>query len=108
MKSRSLHNEQVKEDMAAKRIAEQRREQHIADMRWLMGQPQGRRLMHGWLKDAGIFTPSYTGNSETFYREGRRSFGLDLLAEVNAHCPKTYITMLEEQLDDHRDQRSSE
>ena len=74
-----------------------KREQYEADFAEFMGTSAGRRLMHRWLQDTGIYTKSYTGNSETFYREGRRSVGLDLLAEVNRICPKDFVTMLEEQ-----------
>jgi hypothetical protein len=56
-----------------------KREQYEADFAEFMGTSAGRRLMHRWLQDTGIYTKSYTGNSETFYREGRRSVGLDLL-----------------------------
>lgn len=76
-------------------------EQHVADFRWLMNDPRGRRLMHDWLKDSGLYRKSYTGNSETYYLEGRRSFGLELLGEINTLTPDKFVTMLEEQQHDH-------
>lgn len=79
------------------REANEGRDQFEADFKWLMDNPQGRRLVHGWLKATGVYEKSYTGNSETFYREGRRSFGLDLLGNINTLCPPSFITMLEEQ-----------
>lgn len=77
-------------------------EQRIDDFRWLMNQPQGRRYIHGLLQSTGVYLKSYTGNSETFYREGRRSIGLETLGDINALCPEKFITMLEEQQNDRR------
>lgn len=99
-------NPKEKAEKAAQRLENEQaarlaREQYESDFNWLMNAPQGRRLMRGLLRDTGIYEKSYTGNSETFYKEGRRSVGLDLLADVNTLCPTNFITMLEEQQDDH-------
>lgn len=95
-------NSKDKADKAAQRLeAEQKarldREQYESDFNWLMGNAQGRRLMQGWLKKTGVYEQSFTGNSETFFKEGRRSVGLDLLGAINTLCPSNFITMLEEQ-----------
>ncbi len=85
------------------RESKEARDQFEADFKWLMDSSQGRRLVHGWLQATGVYAKSYTGNSETFYREGRRSFGLDLLGNINTLCPPSFITMLEEQQNGPRD-----
>jgi hypothetical protein len=67
------------------------------DIRWLMGSRRGRRLVWGILERTGIFRSSFTGNSETFFREGERNVGLSLMAQIHTHCPESYATMVKEQ-----------
>ena len=63
---------------ADSRVKQLQAEQLREDMRWLMGDPRGRRLMWSWLADAGVYRTSFTGNSETFFREGQRTRVIDL------------------------------
>lgn len=44
----------------------------------------------------GIARSSFTGNSETFFREGQRNVGLRIQAELVKHHPEKYITMMKE------------
>ena len=67
------------------------------DFKWLMGHEQGRRIVWGILDLAGVFRSSYTGDAETFFREGQRNIGLILLAQINEHCPAQYAQMVDEQ-----------
>lgn len=82
--------------------AEQERERKhaldvaAADFKWLMSDKRGRRIVWKLLESTGVFRSSFTGNSETFFREGARNVGLMLLADVNAHAPDAYVLMLEE------------
>lgn len=66
------------------------------DIKWLMDHKQGRRIVRRLLAEAGIHRSSFTGNSETFFREGRRAFGLFIEAEVTRYSPENYILMLTE------------
>ncbi|CAB5162287.1 hypothetical protein UFOVP152_17 [uncultured Caudovirales phage] len=66
------------------------------DLRWLMSGKRGRRVMWRLLDRAGVFRSSFTGNSETFFREGQRNIGLIYLAQVHEHAPEAYSTMIEE------------
>lgn len=72
------------------------REQEVADLRWLLDQPQGRRFMWRLLSTCGVYRTSFTGNSETFLREGRRQVGLEFMADIHEHCPERYVEMLRE------------
>lgn len=72
------------------------------DFKWLMSDKRGRRIVHRWLTKAGVWRSSFTGNSETFFREGQRNIGLMLLDQINAHCPEHYARMLKEHKDDGR------
>ncbi len=95
-------------DIAAQRraglAAEERKKQRmlrdVADITWLMGHSQGRRIMYGLLAAAGVYQGSFTGNSETFYKEGKRAIGLQYLAIVNEHCAEEFVLMLKEHKED--------
>lgn len=92
---RDLRAAEREADELARREALQR-DQQLDDMRWLMSQAQGRRIMARVLELAGVERISFTGNSQTFYNEGARSVGVPLLDEIK-HCAwDHYITMLEE------------
>ena len=69
----------------------------VDDVRWLMSEERGRRLMWGLLTTAGVFRTSYTGDNGTFFREGERNVGLRYLALIHAHCPDAYNAMVMEQ-----------
>lgn len=77
---------------------ESRRE--VEDIQWLMSEKNGRRLMFGLLETAGVFLGSFTGDAETFYREGKRAVGLRYLAMLNSNCPDEYVLMLREHQED--------
>lgn len=70
-----------------------------SDYKWLMSQPRGRRLMWRLLEETGLFRSSFTGNSETFFREGERNVGLKTMAILNEHCVEDYAQMLLEKRD---------
>lgn len=69
-------------------------------LRALMDTPEGRRIVY-WLAykiakvDDGT---TFTGNSNSFYLEGRRSVGVDLLQVLRKHTFRQYVKMTEEAL----------
>lgn len=74
-------------------------EQQVADLSWLMSYPQGRRwlyrLIYGVCEvESGIWEAS----AAIHYREGRRSVGIQVKNEAQAHAPGLYLTMIQEQL----------
>lgn len=66
------------------------------DVRAVMSTPSGRRVMWQLLSDAGIFRTSFTGNSETFFREGARSLGLKVFTQIQENAPDLYMLMAQE------------
>lgn len=66
------------------------------DFKWLMQHAQGRRFVWRMLGRAGMYRSSFTGNSETFFREGIRNFGILLTHLINEHCPEQYALMVAE------------
>lgn len=49
-----------------------------------MRSPDGRRVLKDILAFTGIFELSFTGNSQTFFNEGRRAVGLKILEALDA------------------------
>lgn len=76
--------------------AQLQRKREIEDFKWLVGHKQGRRLLWRLLSMTGVFTSSMTGNSQTFFNEGRRDIGLQLMAEVNEHSLEAFVQMMKE------------
>lgn len=54
------------------------RERLVLDCRTVMATKNGLALLFNLIDQTGVFAPSFTGNSATFYLEGRRSVGLYL------------------------------
>ena len=70
-----------------------------ADMKKVMATPEGRRLIWHFLDNtAAVFSGSFTGNSETFFREGRRDVGISIMKLAQSVDPDAYVAMLQEQL----------
>jgi hypothetical protein len=68
------------------------------DLRTVMGTEQGRRFIWDLLGDAGVYRTSFTGNSETFFNEGKRQIGLSILGRITEVCPAEYLKMQQEAL----------
>jgi hypothetical protein len=94
-------------DEARKPVAERRAEAAHAqllaqqqaedDMRWLMGDERGRRLVWGWLADGGLFRTPWTGEQHsTDFNCGKHSAAIKLHAQVMQHAPEQFIRMLVE------------
>lgn len=79
------------------RLERHARQEEREDVKWLMKSRQGRRIVWRLLEKAGVFRSSFTGDNETFFREGMRNVGLMLVAQVNDACPEQYTTMVQEQ-----------
>lgn len=78
----------------AARFAQQ---QALDDFRWLMAAPQGRRLVWGWLSDAGVFrNPFGATDAQTAFACGQMANGQQLLARVMQQTPEAFAQMLKE------------
>lgn len=87
----------------AKEAADERsklaQQNEAEDFKWLMSSKRGRRIVWRLLERTGVYRSSFTGNSETFFREGQRNVGLMLMAQINEFSPDQYALMLKEQQD---------
>lgn len=72
------------------------REGELLDMKWILSEPMGRRFLWRYLDICGVFRSSFTGSSDTFFREGERNIGLKLLADINESHPEAYLLMMKE------------
>lgn len=79
-----------------RRRAKDARKREAADFLEIMGTAAGRRFVWRLLSQAGVFHSSFTGNSETFFREGKRAIGLWVMSEIDALCPESYALMVRE------------
>jgi hypothetical protein len=78
------------------RLEQTARQLEAEDIAKLMSSPWGRRIMWRMLDKAGLYRSTMTGNSQTFFNEGMRNFGIYLIALVNDHCPEQYPVMVAE------------
>lgn len=92
----------MKEPTADKRVKADHnklvaQQQDEDDMRWLMADERGRRLVWNWLADAGLYRSSYAVEPIVMaFNEGQRNRGLALHAQVMHHAPEQFIRMLAE------------
>lgn len=61
-----------------------------------MATPEGRLYMHELIDFCGLYRTSMTGTSDTFFREGMRSTGLKILADITEADPDGYLKLLQE------------
>lgn len=87
--------ERVKASKASRdRLA---RESEEADVRWLMSNKRGRRILWRLLDQGGVFRLSFSTNAMTMaFAEGNRNFGLRTLALIHSLSPELYPVMVKE------------
>jgi hypothetical protein len=86
------------EDQAARkeRLASELRDE-IGDLKWLMSQKRGRRVVHRTLAHAGMYRSGFSESASVMsFNEGQRNTGLRLVALLIAECPEDYLAMLKE------------
>ena len=97
MKADHLYSSSVQAHSEA--VARQRKELEIElknDIRSIAGTPAGRRFLWWILSITGPHLPSYTGNSDTYFNEGRRAVGLEIERRLVAADPAAYLAMIQE------------
>lgn len=77
-----------------------KRQSELDDVYFILGTFQGRRFFWRYLSRCGIFETSFTGNNTTFFKEGERNIGLQMLADLNQSNPNAYAVMMKEAADD--------
>jgi hypothetical protein len=84
MKSEDLVEDWEREQEEQRESVDLRRRGQLADLRFLVSTEAGRRVVLRILNTSGLFRQSYTGNANTYFKEGQRSIGLWLFSELLA------------------------
>jgi hypothetical protein len=68
--------------------------QDAEDLRWLMGDARGRRVVWDLLGKAGLYSSVFNNHGGVMnLNEGKRLIGLDIHNRIMATCPELYHTM---------------
>jgi hypothetical protein len=85
-----------KQVKAAKSKEVSKRDQELDDVIHVLSSVQGRRFLWRVLGLCHVFKTSFTGNSTTFFNEGKRDIGLRILGDINEASPESYLAMMQE------------
>jgi hypothetical protein len=64
------------------------------DLEAVLATPAGRRLIYRMLGECGVYRSSFSGNSGSFFQEGKRAIGLWLISEMEGVDVTAYPRML--------------
>ena len=96
-------------EKAQRRIREidnQRRHQADEDLKALMQVPAFRRFfIYQVDTTCGVFDQTFTGSSETYWREGKRAAGIALMQDIQRIAPDEYVQALTERHQAWRDEQ---
>ena len=82
---------------AEEAVARERRRKELEDLRWLLGHPQGRRIVTRLLGEAGVYRSSFNHSGSVMaFNEGKRHIGLFLTAELIEASPDGFMKVLKE------------
>lgn len=71
-------------------------EQLRNDIKETFGTTEGKRVLYHILAMCEIYSDCFTGNAQTYYLEGRRSIGLELLDLIMETDSEIYIDIIKE------------
>lgn len=90
-------NGQARDAEAEDAKARERRRKELDDLRWLLGHPQGRRIIGRLLEEAGVFRSSFNHSGSVMaFSEGKRHMGLFITSELLEAAPDGYMKVLKE------------
>lgn len=88
---------QEREALLEEQTAREIRKLEVADLKWLAGNVQGRRIVWRLLDRAGIYRSSFNHSGSLMaFTEGKRDMGLFLLAEVSEASPGGFLKLIAE------------
>ena len=67
--------------------AESQKQQFLNDIKEVMKRVHGQRLLRTIIPASRLLYPSMTGNSWTYFNEGRRALGIELYHAIAEACP---------------------
>lgn len=75
-------------------IEEKEDQQLLSDIRETFKSPASLRVLERILSSCDIYSDTFTGNSHTYFFEGKRSIGLEILEMVMKADREIYIKIL--------------
>ena len=83
----------------ARRVEEAKeREREVADFKWVMADPHGRRFVWRLMKEGRVFQDLGANDAlELAKQAGERRQGLRLVNEVLTVCPEQWLAMIKDQ-----------
>lgn len=88
-------NRQADEEHQQKALRDE--ELEVDDLKWMMSNKRGRRIVFRMLDSAGVWRISFNTNAlQMAFNEGTRNAGLRLVNLVTTHCPSNFTKMMEE------------
>jgi hypothetical protein len=75
-----------------------KRERELSDMKWLLSDARGRRVIAILLDHCGVYRGVFTGNSTTFYNAGKQDVGHFLAAYVTQADQMALVQIQREQI----------
>jgi hypothetical protein len=92
-----LHEQEARaQEKKERELLEQQGEE--SDVKWLMSNKRGRRIIWRLLNQSGVFRLSFNTDSMLMaFAEGNRNFGNRILTLVHSQCPELYPVMVKEQ-----------
>lgn len=88
---------QQSRDNDRRHVAAIDRKAELEDWVWLMSSRRGRKIVRELLDYCGVTRSSFTGSSETFFREGQRSVGLYVMRQAWMHAPTSCLEMMKDE-----------
>lgn len=74
--------------------AKNQRDQELEDIKTLLNTPQGVRFFRRLFDVGCMFQTTFTGNSNSFFKEGHRNFALIFFNDVCEACPHKLIELM--------------
>lgn len=91
----AFQSEFLADEIQARKETLERVEQGIARaIEAISDTPQGREFLWWLFEICGVFTTSYTGNSDTYFNEGRRAVGNEVLHRLVEVKPEIFQAMI--------------
>ena len=100
----SLFHEEAAKQRALSDKERRDRDALILAARETLKTHNGKRLLCWLIEQTGVFAPCFTGNSSTFFLEGKRAVGLELYRLLMTARPEA----LQELIDFQREERNHE
>lgn len=80
-----------------------KKEKEIEALRQVLSTRAGLDVVWKILEFCNIYDPSFTGNSQTFFNEGKRYIGLEILRYLDQVDPRAYALMKLNRLDEEKE-----